>query len=547
MKKWLFLLLVAFRFDLVAQDTLLHLLTEELERQAEEFEELDPKPYYLSFKVDEVRTNDIQTDFGGVTLSDKNFVRMANVDIRIGSYQKDNTSAPNTGGYNMDRAPIPIDNEANGVSYMMWLLSDLRYKVAKNVFNALSETSSEGEVASFSKEKPAVYYEAPIPEESLFLDEEEWENRLKSLSGLSNEVPNIIQSVARLSRKITRKYFLDTEGSSIVQNQPNCLLSLSLKVVDKSKNQVPISKTFSVVSLDQLPSEEELKKEMKALISLAEELIDASYVEPYSGPVLLSGPASAVFFHEVLGHRIEAERLTKITDGQTFVNKLGTKILPKKINIKSLPSITEYEGVPLTGSYVYDDQGVRAQDVLIAEEGVLKQFLMSRKPMKSFSSSNGHGRSAEGGSPVTRQSNLIIESSNGYSNQKLRELLIKECKKQDQPFGYFIDQVEGGYTTTDRYQPNTINISPMMVYKVFVDGRPDELVKGMNLTGTPLNVFSEIMAMGSEFGVFNGYCGAESGYIPVSAVSPGLLIKKMEVQRKPIVKTKLPILSTPTN
>lgn len=534
-------------FAAISQDDpLLKSLVNELNRQKTAFAELTPAPYYFSFKVDELTSNSVRADFGGIVASDNDFGRLANVSVRIGDYEKDNTLV-NRYDYRMDMTPLPIDDEEVGLTFMLWIMSDLKYKIAQASYNSLSSAQEGDSKGSFTKEDPESYYETPLSEEAFAFDKTYWEETLKDASALANNEPNFISANASISSRINRKYFLDSEEASVVQNHTNCILSLNVEIVDKTGNQIPISKTFSKPSIASLPDYDAIMEEMKELIQIAKGLVDADYVEPYSGPVLFSGSASAVFFHEVLGHRIEAERLTQITDGQTFVNKLETKILPKQLSVKSLPNTTMFRGMELTGNYLYDDQGVRSKDVTIIEEGVLKQFLMSRKPMGIFSQSNGHGRAAEGGTPTTRQSNLVVESSKGYSNEKLRERLIKECKKQGKEFGYYIDEVEGGYTTTDRYQPNTINISPLVVYKVFTDGREDEIVKGMNLTGTPLSAFSEIIATGTEYEVFNGYCGAESGYIPVSAVAPALLMSKMEVQRKPVNKTKLPILPAPSN
>jgi TldD protein len=547
MKYFLILVvLVSFSGNAQSDDVLLNNLKAELERQKSEFSSLSVSPYYFSFKVEEIRTNDIQVEFGSIIYSEDDFGRIGNTEVRVGDYAKDNTSSTNSYGSFNAGIPLPIDDEKDGLNLMLWLVSDIKYKMAEASFASLSEETKGDKQLSFSKESPVQYYEKPFQESVFDFDKTGWETKLMSLSEKANHKTNIISNSVALSRKITRKYFLSSEGSSIVQNQKNCLLSLNLSIVDSTGNEIPISKTYSANELKDLPSIEVIQADMDALIAIADKLVNAPYVEPYSGPILFSGKASAVFFHEVLGHRIEAERLSQISDGQTFKNKLGLKILPKNITVSSRPLIDEFNGMKLTGGYEYDDQGIKAKNVTVIENGILREFLLSRKPLGKFNNSNGHARSSEGGSPTSRQANLIIEGEKGLEMSKLRSLLIKECKKQDKAFGYFIDEVEGGYTTTDRYQPNTINISPIVVYKVFVDGREDELVKGMNLTGTPLNAFSEIIAIGNLYESFNGYCGAESGYIPVSAVSPALLLGKLEIQRKPVFKMKLPILPPPT-
>ncbi len=212
-------------------------------------------------------------------------------------------------------------------------------------------------------------------------------------------------------------------------------------------------------------------------------------------------------------------------DSQTFKAKVGEKVLPKYMSIVSDPSMRYFKNQDMYGFYKYDDQGMPGQKVTVVEKGVLQNFLMSRSPIEGFPKSNGHGRSQVGMDPVSRQSNLIVETSKPITDKELRKQLISECKKENKPYGYLFDQVTGGFTLTSRFQPNVFNVKPTMVYRIYVDGRPDELVRGVDFIGTPLAIFSEIAATGDSTAVFTGYCGAESGNIPVTAVAPALFIK----------------------
>ncbi|HET9130625.1 MAG TPA: peptidase U62, partial [Terriglobia bacterium] len=132
------------------------------------------------------------------------------------------------------------------------------------------------------------------------------------------------------------------------------------------------------------------------------------------------------------------------------------------------------------------------------------------------------------------------------SNAKLKEMLIAEAKKQGKPFGLFFEDISGGFTLTTRDSPQAFQVTPIMVYKVYVDGKPDELVRGVDLIGTPLTSFSKIVAASDKVEVFNGFCGAESGYVPVSAVAPSILTTQIEVQKKAKSSERMPILPAPT-
>jgi TldD protein len=171
---------------------------------------------------------------------------------------------------------------------------------------------------------------------------------------------------------------------------------------------------------------------------------------------------------------------------------------------------------------------------------------MSRTPLDKFPVSNGHGRASAGAPVVSRQSNLLVETSKAVPMNDLRKMLVKECKRQGKPYGYYFKDVVGGFTNTERFSPNAFNIFPTEVYRIYADGRPDEIVRGVDLIGTPLAMFAEIAATGDTYGIFHGFCGAESGSVPVSAISPALFVKRIETQKKPKEQQDTMLLSRPS-
>jgi predicted Zn-dependent protease len=262
-------------------------------------------------------------------------------------------------------------------------------------------------------------------------------------------------------------------------------------------------------------------------------------------PAILSGRASAVFFHEIFGHAIEGHRQKNMEEGQTFTKMLNQKVLPDFISVEFDPTRKQFDGADLIGSYEYDDEGVKSRPVKLVEGGVLKTFLLSRSPVGEFQHSNGHGRRQPGYEVESRQSNLIVESSRQVSDSELRRQLIAEIKRQSKPYGLYFEEVSSGYTTTARRGLQAFTVVPLVVYRVYADGRPDELVRGVDIVGTRLASFSKILATSDKSDVFNGYCGAESGSIPVSAISPAILISEVETQKKANSQQQLPILPRP--
>jgi predicted Zn-dependent protease len=249
----------------------------------------------------------------------------------------------------------------------------------------------------------------------------------------------------------------------------------------------------------------------------------------------------------VFGHRAEGFRQKDINEGQTFTSKIGEQIMPDFISIKDDPTEKSLGGQMLLGFYPFDDEGVPSQNVQLVDHGVLKTFLMSRSPLVNIPQSNGHGRRQLGYVPVARQGNLIVSSTKMVTDAQLRQQLIDLVKQQGKPYGLLIDDIAGGFTFTGRSTPQAIQVTPLVVYKIYPDGRPDELVRGVNIVGTPLVSLSKIVATGDKTEIFNGYCGAESGSVPVSAASPAILISEMEFAKKETSTDKPPILPPPAH
>jgi TldD protein len=302
--------------------------------------------------------------------------------------------------------------------------------------------------------------------------------------------------------------------------------------------------TFEADSTGNLPDQAEVLAKTTAMANL-DDLRVAPITEPFNGPAILSGRAAAVFFHEVLGHRLEGQRQRGDQEGQTFTKLLNKPILPSFLSVADDPTLASFDGHPLSGHYMFDDEGQPAERVQLVDKGVLKTFLMSREPIASFAESNGHGRAETGKMPTGRQGNLIVTSSKTVSDAELREMLKAEAKKQGKAYGLYFEDISSGFAVTTRSAPQAFQVIPLVVYRVFVDGRPDELVRGVSIVGTPQAALSNILATGDHQDIFNGECGAESGTIPVSAVAPAMLLSGIETQRQAQGTSRPPIVPPP--
>jgi predicted Zn-dependent protease len=304
--------------------------------------------------------------------------------------------------------------------------------------------------------------------------------------------------------------------------------------------------TFQAESIDHLPAEAEVTARVEKMATDLKALRDAPLAEPFDGPALLSGRAAGVFFHEVLGHRLEGHRQRGEQEGQTFTKKVDQSVLPEFLSVVDDPTRRKLDGRDLGGWYEFDDEGMPAMPVEVIKNGILKNFLMSRMPIKNFAQSNGHGRSQPGLMPTGRQGNLIVSSSRTVKDSELRQKLIDEVKKQGKAYGLYFEDIQGGFTLTQRSMPQAFQVLPVLVWRVYADGRPDELVRGIDIVGTPLAAMNRIALTGEKIEIFNGLCGAESGQVPVAAAAPAMLFTEIEVQKRAHSLNRPPILPAPS-
>jgi TldD protein len=397
--------------------------------------------------------------------------------------------------------------------------------------------------ADFSAQQPVV---AVMPKEGkLTVDRAAWEARLREITAGFREYPTIFYDTAVLQASHETDYFVSTEGTRV--SAPNQVARLIVVARTRAADGMDLfrAETFEADSVDHLPAQAEVLAKTKAMAENLIALRSAPITEPYNGPAILSGRAAAVFFHEVLGHRLEGQRQKGDEEGQTFTKLLNKEILPKFLSVADDPTLASFEGHPLSGHYLYDDEGQPARKVELVDDGVLKTFLMSRLPVASFGQSNGHGRAETGKMPTGRQGNLIVTSTKTVSDAQLREMLKAEAKKQGKAYGLYFEDISSGFAVTTRRSPQAFQVIPLVVYRVYVDGRPDELVRGVSIVGTPQAALSRIVATGDHQDIFNGECGAESGTVPVSAVAPAMLVSEIETQKQAQGTARPPIVAPP--
>ena len=512
-------------------------------------------PYFIRYLVRDYDNYDLSARFGALYEDSYQHVRQGAVEVRVGSYQFDNTADDSAeklfdiDDFDRYEPPMfaPMDDDVDAMRATMWLQTDARYKQALAALHKkrgarVTKMVEDEKMASFSREKTARAVDPPVV---LNLDRAAWSERLRRVSALFKSYPEIFDSQVKLSADHQTRYLLTSEGTELVSER--LIYSLQLLATARAADGLLINHFKSVygASEAELPDEAALATLAGQLASEIKRLRDAPMLDPYNGPAILLPEAAGVFFHEALGHRLEGERQNDTKEGATYKGQIGKPILPSFVSVLDDPTLDKVGKVSLNGHYHFDDEGVVARPVILVDHGVLRNYLKSRTPVKGSLESNGHGRSEGTLDPIGRMANTIVRSDKVVPYATLKEMLLEEIRRQKKAFGLIIADISGGQTNTTTYDFQAFKGMPRVVYRV--DGKTGEetLVRGVEFVGTPIGSLNRIVAASDQTAVFNGFCGAESGYVPVSTVAPALLISEIELQRTRRALERPPLLPAP--
>ena len=527
------------------------LMKAELKRGLKTYQKQKPPIYYLSYTYKDTQTTKISAEANGHYLTDSWRDTDLEVAARAGSPKMDNTRTLKNQDENVDfvwASLVPVPQADNHLAFrrQLWQLTQSAAEKAQSDFHRVeadAQTASERQdnsddfvfppQSSFCHQEPAVT-----------VDVKRLEEMLVRLSNMVRGRPEVLESSFSFRLEQGHRYFVDSVGSEIVT--PFLFMRLAYSFDGMTQDGLSLSrgKTYDVLREQDLPDEETLRADMEISLRELRELKAAPEAEPITVPAILKNRAMAVFVHEVLGHRMEGHRQKQDSFGKTFTSKIGQEVTAPFITIVDDATLRFFNGEPLRGFYEYDDEGVKVRPVTLVENGVLREFLMSSSPINGFPVSNGHGRRSYGNSPVARMGVTRLISSETIPYDELEAKLLEEVKKQNKPYGYVIDDLSGGFTLTGTFFPQVFKLEPKYVYRIYPDGRK-EVVRGADIVGTPLVSFSKILATADDYAVFNGVCGAESGWVPVSAIAPSVLLESLEIEKTAKGTQKPPVLPAP--
>ncbi len=529
----------------------LQVMQAELKRNFKTLKKQKPPIYYLSYTYTDQDTYSLWVDANGIGDDTADHTGYIEVTARAGDEKTDNTRFLSNGDradYVYMRREISQLNEKDPLAFRRYLWNATQQS-AERAQSDLDKVKSDAQTSAERQDDSNDFVLPPKSsycrtQEKVEADTQRIKEMLVRLSNVTRGHKEVLYSSFDFSIRQGTRYFVDSVGSQIVT--PFLWMRLSYSFEGKTADGLELmrSKSYDVISTDELPDEDSLRQDMEKSLAELNELTNAPEAEPITVPTILNNRAMAVFVHEVLGHRMEGHRQKQNSFGKTFTDKIGQAVTVPFISIIDDATLETFNGKPLRGFYEYDDEGVKVRPVTLIENGVLREFLMGSSPIKGFSASNGHGRRQIGNSPVARMGVTRLIASETVPYEELEKQLIEEVKRQGKPYGYVIDDLSGGFTQIYSGRAQVFKLTPQYVYRIYPDGRK-EVVRGADIVGTPLVSFSQIKAAASDDAVFNGTCGAESGWVPVSAIAPSVLLKSLEIEKTAKSSSKPPVLPAP--
>lgn len=536
----------------------------------------DDAPYFISYSLTDADNFHVTAAMGAPVSVGHNRFRAPNLEVRVGSYDFDDTGHIFSGIYTGSRYDTewPLDDHYGTLRQSFWLGTDRAYKTA---LESMGRKRAALNSANAPTEKLGDFYHVEAAKSigkvsRQKLDDALWTARVVKLSSAFNAYPQVHASGVELQVVAGNTYVMTSEGTTL--RYEDNLISLSAKAEGQAPDGMVLRDAVSVPALhaDQLMPEAELLKAMVQVAANIRALGQAPVGASFSGPALFEPQAAAQLFAQLLGDNLRVPRKPLAEPGRAvnflaseLETKLGSRILPEWIDIADDPTKTAWQGKPLAGYYAFDLEGVPAKAVSVVEKGMLKSFLTTRQPVKGMAGPNGHARLP--GSYGTRNaaiSNLFIQASQSVPMADLKKRLMDLCKERGKPYGMLVRKLDypfsgstnelqtlaaGGAPAGGSVRPVS---PPILVYRVYPDGR-EELVRGLRFRGVSTRSLRDIVAASRETSLFDfvnnaaplAMLGAGGYLAPATVIAPAMLFDEIEFELPQDQLPKLPIVPPP--
>ena len=556
--------------DNVAGDSvLMQALRDEMARSMEQLTLQDAQPpYFLAYRVFEMATGSASASLGGLLNVTSGLNRQLVVELRVGDYDFDNTnfmSMRNRSAMLPTVAALSLDDDYDALRRQIWLATDTAYKRAIDQLAgkraALQNQTQVEEVPDFTREDPHQFDgwtdsgldTGPVP------------GLAAEVSVAMRGMPHLSRSEVRVITSFDRTWFVNSEGSEFVRETPYIgLFALAASQADDGAELQDLVCAW-VRRWEAMPDTASLTADVQAMAKDLEIRREAPVAERYAGPVLFEGQAAAELIAQVLGPRLIAIRLPTPDNPQMeqamaqfrnpFLDKIGSRVLPRFLSIVSDPTLEAYQGVPLRGRQPVDDDGLPSRRTLLVERGILKTLLSTRVPLAEVPNS-----SASRWRDTPLPSNFFVDPTRGMSADELKEELFLLAEDRGLDHAVVVRRIGSRLAKLDSggfgfLGPEASNVESLLgVYKVYPDGR-EERLRTASLSTISETDFRDIVAVSAattrhETGFSPASAAGVAGFgggpvWPVSVITPALLFEDVTIRRPPGNIRKPPLAPHP--
>jgi TldD protein len=512
-------------------DGLLEALLTELDRSKAQLKMDQVRaPYYIEYRVNEVEDIGAEAAYGALRENQHIHVRVLRVVVRIGDYMQDSYFGRGQG----ESSILPLDNDPIALRHQIWLATDDAYKAAGQALAekqaAMKQFSADpSPVDDFAKSPKMIAVE---PTASLKIDEAAWKKTLEDVTSLYKQYPDVQSVTASARFSAINEYLVNSEGTVTRSGKTTYSVQLSSSAQAADGMRLSRSPAFMVARPEELPTRDALIGEAKKMLETVVALRQAPIVEEeYRGPVLFAADAaddivSSLIGQNLLGQKPQLGKPSRTTGA--FATSYKTRVLPNFLSVVDDPTLKDFQGKSLVGSYAVDSEGVKAQAVNTIENGMLANYLVGRQPIRDFPASNGHGRAAPGSFPGPSLGVLLVKSSDAQAPDELKKKVIQMVKEQGKEYGYRVETLGPGN-------------APRLLYRVYAKDGHEELVRGAVFNELDIRAIrNDLIAVGDDPLVSN-----RAGAAPTTIISPSLLFGELEVKRADTSKDKLPDYPAP--
>jgi TldD protein len=486
-------------------------------------------PFYIEYRVFDVDQLEANAAFGALREQTRTRLRLLRALVRLGDYKIDSYYSSGQGVSDI----LPMDGDELALRHQIWLATDQAYKGAVEALSGkqslLKNLNVEQPVDDFAKAE-AVQSIGPLAK--LEIEPAKWIKMLESATSVYKNDPQIETFGATLSFITLNEYFVNTEGTVTRQGSNHYVMTLGASEQAKDGMRLDRSPQYASNRIEEMPTPEAFQSDAVKLVEQMKQLREAPVVEEdYRGPVLFSNDAAADMFFDLIAPNIVGRRPGTGRPARTlgsFASSLKSRVLPEFLSVVDDPTVDNFAGKSLSGSYKVDDEGVQVAPVTVVNNGQLENFLIGRQPIRDFSTSNGHGRAAGSGSTAPAPGNLFIRATKTSTREELKKQMLDKCRDRGLPYGYFVDTLGP-------------RLTPRVLYRVWTKDGHEEMVRGAIFNELDTRALrSDLSAAGNDPLVSN------RAAIPFSSiVSPSVLFDELEVKRADNTKEKLPDYPAP--